>query len=131
MRPVFVILGVLIFLALSIYFYETNQKGMGYLTGKVDIGPLCPVEKPSDDTCKPSPEMYRQWPIGVYRVDKGTKVADIVPDVNGTYWIELPPGKYVVDLEIEHRSGKNLPAVVTIRENETTVFDIHIDTGIR
>jgi len=134
-RAIFIILIVFIAgIVMGFYFLGINQKstGVGYLKGKVDIGPLCPVERAySNDSCLPTPEIYREWPIAVYSADNNVMIAEIVPDASGTYSIELPAGKYIVDLEKPHRFGKNLPAEITIRENETTLLDIHIDTGIR
>ncbi len=135
MRSISILLFVFIAgIIIGFYFLEINQKssGVGYLKGKVDIGPLCPVEKAyNNDSCLPTPQIYREWPIAVYSADNNVRIAEIVPYANGTYSIKLPPGRYIVDLEKPHRFGKNLPAEITIRENETTILDIHIDTGIR
>jgi len=58
-------------------------------------------------------------------------VAWIHPDSEGAYKIELPAGRYVVDLEKQHMFGKSLPAYIDIRSGETTTLNITIDTGIR
>lgn len=111
---------------------QNRNSEMGFLEGKVRIGPLCPVERyPPDPRCQPTEETYKAWPIAVYTPDKITKVARIEPIVNGSYKVELPGGEYVVDLENQHMFGKNLPATVTIKKGEITKLDINIDTGIR
>lgn len=112
---------------------ETSEKG--FLIGKIAIGPLCPVEKnPPDPGCQPTKETYEGWPVVVLASDKKTKVAQIEPNLNGTYKIELPAGEYVVDLEKQKFSemgGNNLPAAITINSGETTALNIDFDTGIR
>ncbi len=108
-------------------------QGKGTLTGKVMIGPLCPVERyPPDPMCKPTADTYKAWPIAVWSPNKVYKVAEIKPDLNGTYSLELPVGTYVVDLMNKQTFGaRNLPATITIRAQETTTLNIDIDTGIR
>jgi hypothetical protein len=107
----------------------------GFLEGKVTIGPLCPVERvPPEPACQPTEETYENWPVAVWAADKKTRVAQIEPNLNGAYRIELPAGNYVVDLEGQQPSmigGSNLPAMIKIDSGETTVLDIDIDTGIR
>jgi len=108
----------------------SNEKGT--LIGKVTIGPLCPVERfPPDPRCQPTEETYKAWPIAIYTSDKKTRFAQIQPNLDGAYKIELIAGSYVVDLEKQHRFGKNLPMTVTIKPGEITTLNIDIDTGIR
>lgn len=109
--------------------------GVGNLTGKVSIGPLCPVERiPPDPGCQPTQETYNAWPIAVWTTDKTTKIVSIAVAADGTFNVQLRPGEYVVDLDKEQAfglGGRNLPATVTIKPRETTTLDINIDTGIR
>lgn len=135
-----IIIGV-IFISGCIYQQNYGLEKKGFLKGKVTIGPLCPVvqKPPSNQSCQPSEETYRAWPVAIWRVDRiiwfdrKTKVARIQPEVNGTYKTKLPAGKYIVDLEKKPlRTGSsNLPVTVTIRPLETTKLDIEIDTGVR
>ncbi|WPR72150.1 hypothetical protein SLW70_03145 [Flavobacterium sp. NG2] len=126
-------------LCLSIVFFivlwscETTQvTDKGILEGKINIGPLCPVETiPPKPECIPTKETYDNWPIYIWTLDKKEKIAVLQPELNGNYTIELPVGSYIIDLEKQHRFGKNLPATVTIKNMETTPLDINIDTGIR
>ena len=104
----------------------------GLLEGKVTIGPLCPVETiPPDPAFQPTQETYNSWPIVVWTSDKKTKVARIEPELDGNYLINLPEGNYLVDLDKQHMFGKNLPAIIVIEPNETSLLNIDIDTGIR
>ena len=113
------------------------------LAGKVNIGPLCPVERnPPDPSCQPTEETYRSWPIAVWTSDKKTKVSRIsasfyndssISSIDGTYKYELPVGNYIVDLEEQpSRAGSsNLPTTIQITSGEITTLNIDIDTGIR
>lgn len=107
----------------------------GFLEGKVTIGPLCPVERfPPDPRCQPTEETYKSWPIAVWTADKKTKVAQIVPDLDGTYKLELPAGNYIVSLEKQVPFGLgagNLPANIAITSEKTAILNIGIETGIR
>lgn len=107
----------------------------GFLEGKITIGPLCPVERvPPEPACQPTKETYENWPVAVWTADKKTRVAQIEPDLNGAYRIELPAGNYIVDLDGQQPSrvgGSDLPASIKIDSGETTALDIDIDTGIR
>lgn len=107
----------------------------GILEGKVTIGPLCAVERiPPDPKCQPTEETYKAWPIAVYTFDRTIKVAQIEPNLNGTYKIEILVGNYIVDSEKKQSfgiGGKNLPATISINSGKTTTLNIDIDTGLR
>lgn len=104
----------------------------GIVTGNVSIGPLCPVATdPPDPNCLPTQETYNAWPVAIWSSDKKTKIGQIKPNSMGDYVFELPEGNYILDLEILHFFGSNLPATIKITSQETTVFNIDIDTGIR
>lgn len=122
---------VILIVALVLIFQPSKNKG--FLEGKVTIGPLCPVEGfPPDPRCQPTEETYKAWPIGIYTSDKRTKIAQIEPNIDGTYKMELPEGDYVVDLEKQQSfGGHNLPTTISINSGETTTLNIDIDTGIR
>lgn len=104
----------------------------GVLRGKVTIGPLCPVERmPPDPNCQPTELTYRAWQIAVYTLDKKTKLAQIEPDLDGSYQVGLPAGEYLIDFEEDYIFGRSLPTTVIIEKDETKVLNIDIDTGIR
>ena len=105
----------------------------GFLEGKITIGPICPVERfPPDPNCQPTEETYKAWPIAIWTTDKKAKIAQIKPNLDGTYKLELPVGTHVVDFEKEqHFGGNNLPATIAIDPGKTTTLNIDIDTGIR
>ncbi|MFH1423540.1 MAG: hypothetical protein ABIG29_01100 [Candidatus Nealsonbacteria bacterium] len=104
----------------------------GVLTGRVTIGPLCPVERiPPDPRCQPTEATYKAWQIAVYTADKTTKLAQIEPNLDGSYEVGLPAGEYLIDFEEKHAFAWSLPKTVTITKDETAVLNIDIDTGIR
>ena len=114
---------------------EQNGYGIaGVLKGKISIGPLCPVETiPPQPGCTPTAETYKAWSTAVWKLNKTTKVATLTPTLDGNYIITLPSGKYRIDFDtnVSFHSGSNLPTQITILPNDTTLFDITIDTGIR
>jgi hypothetical protein len=106
------------------------------LSGHVSIGPLSPVERLGVPTATPAAELYAAWRVVIYNPDMSKEITRAEIGAQGNYAIELPPGKYQVDIihlgivgSIER--GVNLPAPVEIRSGETTTLDIQIDTGIR
>ena len=102
----------------------------GTLTGKVSIGPLCPVEPctvPHDRLVA----AYAARPISISTTG-GTVVATVTADPETGYTVALKPGTYMVDIRQQGIGGSlDLPKTVTIHSGETVRLDISIDTGIR
>jgi hypothetical protein len=106
----------------------------GFLEGIISIGPLCPVEKdPPDPNCLPTYETYKAYPVTIKTSNGRRKIAQVNPALDGSYKIELNPGKYLVILETEQNriGSSNLPVGITIISNNNTLLNIDIDTGIR
>jgi len=106
----------------------------GYVEGIISIGPLCPVEKdPPDPACLPTYETYKAYPVTIWTSDGRRKIAQLDPAIDGSYNIELNPGKYLVILGTGQNSigSSNLPSKVEIRSQSETILNINIDTGIR
>jgi len=106
----------------------------GVVTGKISIGPLCPVETiPPSPGCSPTAETYITWATAVWDTNKSKKLAILHPTLDGKYQTVLPSGKYVIDFDSNQsfRAGSNLPSEITVLPNDTLVFNITIDTGIR
>ena len=112
-----------------------NGTGMtGVLKGKITIGPLCPVETiPPDTACSPTLQTYKTWATAVWKLDKKTKLVTLNPTIDGNYLIAIPAGDYIIDFDTiqTYKAGSNLPSRITVLPNDTTVFNINIDTGIR
>jgi hypothetical protein len=106
----------------------------GILEGTISIGPICPVETiPPDPACLPTAETYKAYPVNVFTSDGKTKVAQLMPSLDGSYSSELPQGDYLIVLEGAKNNigGSNLPVIVSIKAQDKTLLNINIDTGIR
>jgi hypothetical protein len=106
----------------------------GFLEGTISIGPICPVETiPPDPACLPTAETYKAFPVSVFTSDGKTKIAQLMPSLDGSYTSELPPGDYLIVLERAKNNigGSNLPVMVSITAQDKTLLNINIDTGIR
>ena len=133
--PLIIIILVVITIAFAIVLFggglpaETGD-GNGTLTGKVSIGPLCPVEPctvPHDRLVA----VYAARPITI-STPTGTVVTTVTADPETGYTVVLKPGTYVVDIQHQGIGGsRELPTTVTIQRGETVRLDISIDTGIR
>jgi hypothetical protein len=108
-----------------------NDIPRGTLNGLVIIGPNCPGPTTAEP-CPTPPSAYASRKVEIWNTahDKLLHTVDI--DNGGFYVIQLPGGTYVADLKPNgiDRSA-DVPATVTIKENQTTRLDIHIDTGLR
>jgi hypothetical protein len=105
---------------------------VGYLEGRVDIGPLQPVERIDAPRLTPPPAACTARGVLVLAQDGRTEVARGPFQPDCTYRLELPAGTYLVQLQAQgiDRSPE-LPQTVTINSGETTRLDLSIDTGIR
>ncbi len=106
---------------------------VGILQGKVEIGPICPVER-IDNPCKPTPEMYAARKVLIYDPSGNELVKTVSLNDNGGYETYLAPGNYIVDISgrtqgIGGVSG--VPQTISVRANATITVNINIDTGIR
>jgi hypothetical protein len=106
----------------------------GFLEGIISIGPICPVERiPPDPACQPTAETYKAYPVSIYTTDGSKRIAQLKPSLDGSYISELPSGNYLVVLEKPQNNigSSNLPSEISIHADNTTFFNINIDTGIR
>nr|MDO8134036.1 hypothetical protein [Candidatus Njordarchaeum guaymaensis] len=104
---------------------------VGFLEGKVEIGPLCPVE-PCNLTPDQIAQVYEARKIIVFTLDRSSTVAIVSLDRTGNYEIALSPGRYVVDIKrIGIDSSPDVPREITIESGKTVRLDIRVDTGMR
>ena len=112
-----------------------NSMGIaGVLKGKITIGPLCPVETvPPSPGCTPTAETYKTWATAVWKLNKTDKVITLNPTPDGNYLVTIPSGKYIIDFDKTqlYKASSNLPYEITVPANDTVIFNINIDTGIR
>jgi len=109
--------------------------GNGVLKGKISIGPICPVETiPPQPQCLPTRDTYNAYATAVWTSDKKNKLVTIIPNLDGTYQIDLPAGDYVLDYATARTNGvggSNLPTAFSIVDKDTLTLNVSIDTGIR
>ncbi len=116
---------------LGIIMTGCGPQPTGLLSGTVNIGPLTPVERVGVPTPIPPPEMFTTRGIIIHK-ENGALVATLTFTPDGTYSVSLPIGTYRVELiptGIDH--ADELPAIVVIHENQNTILNLTIDTGIR
>lgn len=106
----------------------------GIIRGKVNIGPLTPVERVGVPTPTLSSEVCTSRGLSIYNQNGNALITTFffLPDC--TYIVELFPGTYVVklkDSKIGIGGSKTLPRTITLQGNKTVTLDIDIDTGIR
>jgi len=106
------------------------SKQNGVLHGKVDIGPITPVQQ---STPVPTPpEVYAARKVLVYDSGHNKLLYTVSLDDNGNYRIELEPGTYVVDINhVGIDRSSEVPKTIEIEPGITVVLNISIDTGLR
>jgi len=105
---------------------------VGYLEGRVTIGPLQPVERVGETPPPVPPEVYAARSLNIFQSDGTTLVTKVKIGSDGAYRVSLPPGTYVVALAPSGIDfSKDLPKTIIIESKKTVHLDIAIDTGIR
>jgi hypothetical protein len=103
----------------------------GIIKGTVSVGPVCPVEE-KGVPCDIPPEVFTSREVVILTGDGTEEIARTFLSPSGAYQIELPPGKYLVDIGKKGVDfSKELPKKITILPGETVEFNFSIDTGIR
>jgi len=100
------------------------------VTGKVTIGPICPVMREGDDSCAD-----KAYPTTVQVVRAGSTkdspFSTTKTDENGVYTLMLPPGEY----DLQAIGGKPFPycgtKIINVEPGVVLGTDISCDTGIR
>lgn len=102
---------------------------MGTLTGRVTIGPLCPVEPCTLNDARRD-TIYRTYSLSLRRTDT-YQVEGIINNLDhtGAYRLTLRAGDYQVICEKCLR--KEVTAAFIVPANQITQKDIEVDTGIR
>jgi hypothetical protein len=110
-----------------------NTSNTGTLSGKVLVGPICPVER-EGEVCKASPEVNMARQVGVFK-SQGQEMVLVTSthlDANGNYSFNLSPGNY--EIRASGMQVDKLTATigeVVIKADQTTTLNFNIDTGIR
>ena len=100
------------------------------ITGHAMAGPVCPVEtNPPDPACAPRPVVDAEI---VVRDETGAQVGATRSATDGTFTIELEPGRYVVEgRPVEGLMGAPQPAEAVVAAGGLTDLELAYDTGIR
>lgn len=108
-------------------------KTTGTIKGKVEVGPICPVERiPPDPNCKAQPEHYTSREVILYAEDGTTVVKRMNFLADGTYSFEVPAGTYILNIPTQGIGGSgDLPKTIIVKSGQTVEFKFSIDTGIR
>jgi hypothetical protein len=103
------------------------QAERGTISGKVTIGPLCPVEPCPN----PDPEIYTSRQLILQSPYWNHIYIQLGAD--GSFRASVSAGTYTVGLTDCTFLGceRSLPITVAVSPNGLTTIDIHIDTGIR
>lgn len=116
---------------------------IGFIEGKVTIGPLCPVVSantvgnPCGYTDAQMNEIYGAYKVVATSANLTTK-KELTLDKTGIFKFEIPEGDYElavqkVDGSMIGISGEKSKVIsqTKVLKNQTTKFEINIDTGIR
>lgn len=107
---------------------ETTEEAKNTLTGKIIIDTKCPLIS-IISTCEVDGDLYINRDVIIYNSDKTEVVGMVAVGKDGTFKIDLPLGKYFVDvtsLSAEEES-LNSPFEVEINTGNITEIDIKID----
>jgi hypothetical protein len=96
------------------------------ITGKVMIGPTCPVERPGEVCERP----YRTT-IAIRREPKRMLVARVQSSATGQFRIALAPGTYLLIPQNGRPYPRSSPRLATVHSHRYTTVRISYDTGIR
>ena len=104
----------------------TQERAEGVLSGSVNIGPLCPVEP-----CTEPPDVYSSRELLLSK--EGGEPIRVPLESDGSFEAMIPVGSYTVEVTNCEFLGCSfaLPLSTEIRDGETTILNVNIDTGIR
>lgn len=107
---------------------DSMSAGEGILSGKVSIGPLCPVE-PCHGGMMPNPYAERELVLQSRNGD----LTLVLLEADGEFKTSVKAGTYTINLSncVFMGCTRTLPKTITIEAGKTTQTDIDIDTGIR
>lgn len=106
-------------------------KTKGTIKGKVEVGPICPVEQVGVP-CPVPPEVYTSREVILYASDGINVIKRMNFLADGTYSFEVLAGTYILDAPPQGIGGSgDVPETIIIKSGETVEFNFTIDTGIR
>ena|SRR5450759_2491260 len=96
--------------------------------GVVLAGPTCPVEQAGQSPC-----VHSVPGATIVALDSARhEVGRVVSDVNGSYFLRLPPGTYaIVPQAVQGVMRAAAETTVTVPDGAPVQLDLQYDTGIR
>jgi hypothetical protein len=100
------------------------------IAGVAVAGPVCPVESiPPDPNCAPRPVVDATV---VIRGGAGSEVARTRTAADGSFFVELPAGDYIVEPQpVDGMMGTAGAIAVTVKDGIAAQVQLEYDTGIR
>ena len=111
---------------------QERFKYIGILEGLVKINLKCPDER-SEEPCPAPAESYASREVLIYRGDKKAILIKSPLKQDGSYYLELPPGNYILDIQRLLSAGlsKDLPHSFSMKAGDRQKFNFSIDTEIK
>ena len=98
------------------------------ISGKVMIGPTCPVVRPDmADQCKDKPHQANV----IVKDSQGKEITRFSSDANGEFKVALKPGTYHLDPQSPNMLPRGKPQDVVVEDGKYTDILISYDSGIR
>ncbi|OGZ34603.1 MAG: hypothetical protein A2174_00790 [Candidatus Portnoybacteria bacterium RBG_13_41_18] len=132
-RIIIIVSVTILFIAAGAFILlKPENTAPGNIEGKVSVAPVCPLVE-LDKPCISSPADYLDRMVFVKDAKDGKIIDRKLIDSNKSYRFEIAPGKYIIDIEQKEGLGigGNVPAEVSVKPQETTNFDIVIDTELK
>jgi hypothetical protein len=104
---------------------HSSTLGSG-ISGKVMIGPTCPVERPGRVCERPY-----QTTITIRREPKRTLVTRVHSSATGHFRVALAPGTYLLIPQNSRPYPRSSPQLATVHSHRYTTVLISYDSGIR
>jgi hypothetical protein len=98
------------------------------VSGRVTIGPTCPVERPGDPSCRDRPYATT---LRVVRRKSHAFVKRFPSRADGRFRVHLLPGRYLIEPTGSARLPSLAPLPVTVTKHSFTRATVRFDSGIR
>ena len=118
-----------IFLALAGNAALSDGLPSGVMEGHLKILSRNPVDLGDENATTITAENYDDYPLLILSQSGKKEIARITADENGNYRVELPPGDYVLEVQVQGRPRTHLrwkPQQFTIVSNQTVRVDMDI-----
>ena len=108
----------------------------GFVEGHLNIVSLKEVELAHNDASsarpKAHPQNYGEYPLAILSKDGQGEVARVTADERGNFRVSLPPGDYILDIQLRRRGSVRAKAqAFSVVSGQTVHVDMNLDTGIR